>query len=143
MNNGNYIILRDGSTCVLTTIKGEQLLVDIHDGKFTSVVDYKDYNYTLSRRYDIMKVYKDYTCSNLLWERKQPLLTKEEKDYLKAVIKPLTCPIEYIYKGCLAISIKLEGDDYIDLALYDNLKFKFKGLEEDKNYTLKELGLEE
>ena len=39
---------------------------------------------------DIMKVYKDYTCKELLWERKEklkPLLTEDEKVILKNVPK--------------------------------------------------------
>ena len=45
---------------------------------------------------DIMKVYKDYTCKELLWERKEaikpnPKLTKDEKVILKNV------PKEYKY----------------------------------------------
>ena len=144
MENGNYVILRDGSTCVVTTVTGEQLLVDIQDGRYTFVEkDYKGNNCTFLRKYDIMKIYKNYICDKLLWERKDPLLTKEEKDYLKAVIAPLTCSVEYIYKGHLAISIKLGNSDYIDLAAYTSLKFKFEGLSKDKNYTLKELGLED
>ena len=32
---------------------------------------------------DIMKVYKDYTCKELLWERKDPKITKDEKVILR------------------------------------------------------------
>ena len=40
--------------------------------------------------FDIMKVYKDYTCKELLWERKekpQPKLTKDEKVILRNLPK--------------------------------------------------------
>ena len=32
---------------------------------------------------DIMKVYKDYTCKELLWERKDPKITEDEKVILR------------------------------------------------------------
>ena len=34
---------------------------------------------------DIMKVYKDYTCKELLWERKDPKITEDEKVILRNV----------------------------------------------------------
>ena len=92
---------------------------------------------------DIMKVYKDYTMKELLWERPQELLTQEEKDYLKAVIKPLTCKVIFVRKRNW-IWIKLDDatGDYISSALISNMTLKFEGLEEDEKYTLKELGLD-
>ena len=36
---------------------------------------------------DIMKVYKDYTCKELLWERKDPKLTEDEKAILRNLPK--------------------------------------------------------
>ena len=36
---------------------------------------------------DIMKVYKDYTCKELLWERKDPKLTEDEKVILRNLPK--------------------------------------------------------
>ena len=49
-----------------------------------------------NKQWDIIKVYKDYTCSKLLWERKEPVLTKEEKDYLMAVLKPIDIKVAHI-----------------------------------------------
>ena len=37
--------------------------------------------------FDIMKVYKDYTCKELLWERKDPKLTEDEKVILRNLPK--------------------------------------------------------
>ena len=73
------------------------------------------------------------------------LLTKEEKEYLEGVIKPFKDIVEYIAKSeidnnleYLCIDIK---DDY-HLCFPNFLKNKYyKGLEIEKKYTLKELGL--
>ena len=140
MENGNYIVLRDGSTCVRTTIRGKHYLIDVQKGTFLDEIKFEDYNYTPSSEFDVIKVYEDYTMSELLWERKDTL-TEEEKQYLKTIIAPLTCPVKYIHKGVSAISIILADDDFIDLSLYKNLKFTFEGLVEDCKYTLEELGV--
>ena len=36
---------------------------------------------------DIMKVYEDYTCKELLWERKDPKITEDEKTILRNLPK--------------------------------------------------------
>ena len=73
------------------------------------------------------------------------LLTKKEKEYLEGVIKPFKDIVEYIAKSnmdnnleYLCIKIK---DDY-HLCFPNFLKNKYyKGLEIEKKYTLKDLGL--
>lgn len=77
------------------------------------------------------------------------ILTKEEKDYLKAVIAP--------FKPCILFVSKNEGDtpnEYIGIFCkksgYENFllscfptspSMRFDGLENDKRYTLEDLGL--
>lgn len=95
-----------------------------------------------NKEYDVMKVYEDYTCSKLLWERPKYLLTEEEKEYLKAVIKPFKDEVDEVVVLSLCIYISLEDDKMI-LPFFKNLPFKFEGLQRDKHYTLKELGLED
>ena len=73
------------------------------------------------------------------------LLTKEEKEYLEGIIRPFKDIVKYIAKSnmdnnleYLCINIK---DDY-HLCFPNFLKNKYyKGLEIEKKYTLKELGL--
>ena len=73
------------------------------------------------------------------------LLTPKEKEYLEGVIKPFKDKVRYIAKSemdnnleYLCINIK---DDY-HLCFPNFLRNKYyKGLEIEKKYTLKELGL--
>ena len=96
-------------------------------------------------KYTIIKVYKDYTLKKVLWERKEPLLTPEERDWLAAVIKPFRDKVVDISLQSgefdeAFISIDVEGDS-VTLPYIEHLPFKFKGLEVDKFYALDELGL--
>lgn len=91
------------------------------------------------------------------WEEyKEPLLSEEEKEYLKMLIKfhpnkigsvvvcsridyklvSLYYKIENEYVGC-------KGDHSLDYDCYTARKDDFNNLENDKKYTLKELGLDE
>ncbi len=77
-------------------------------------------------------------------EEKKELLTKEERDFLKSYMKLIGFEkdIEYIIK---------RGNRFLYLILSDNSDFEievssgenFNKLENDKEYTVKELGLEE
>ena len=74
------------------------------------------------------------------------ILDDVEKEYLKNVIKPFRNRVNYISKEttCICnhyILIDLV-DDYITLPIFSN-KTMYKGMKADKEYTLKELGLDE
>lgn len=82
----------------------------------------------------------------LLEEYSEPILTDSEREYLEAVIKPFRSRVKYIVK-CISHN---EFKQRIQIVLYDGYctylpYFKantmYKGMETDKNYTLKELGL--
>ena len=93
---------------------------------------------------DIMKVYKDYTCKELLWERKDPKITKDEKVILRNLPekykwiardengliflyakKPSKC--EYSWGGCKYMLLPLEH------------LFQFIQWEDNEPYSIKEL----
>lgn len=79
-------------------------------------------------------------------EKNKPILDEEEKEYLSAVIRPFKSRIKYISKETTCIHnhyifIDLGSDD-IALPIFSN-KTMYKGMEADKEYTLKELGLDE
>ncbi len=80
-------------------------------------------------------------------EYKPPILDDVEKAYLSAVIKPFRKDIEYIVKfkrysdkkEYIYMTMK-KDDDYCALPLFEK-ETMYKGMEVDKKYTLKELGL--
>ena len=143
LRNGNKYVVVDG------------LLIGIND--YGALCFYEEsLRNKLKQEYDIVKVYAEcerwglgfkdsleYKDNKLIWGRPKELLTKEEKEYLKAVIKPLTCKVLFVMKLGW-ISIKLDDDDeHISLAFTSNMTLKFEGLERGKEYTLEELGLED
>lgn len=77
--------------------------------------------------------------------QEREILDEVEKKYLKGVIRPFKNRISHISKKCY------DGDCYISIDLDDELfdlpYFKkgtmYNGMEDDKRYTLKELGLDE
>ena len=78
-------------------------------------------------------------------ECKPIILTDKEKAYLSAVIKPFRNDVEYIEKrifstGAEYIRICLTEDETVN---FPNFKrgTMYKGMEKDRDYTLKELGL--
>lgn len=87
---------------------------------------------------------KDRFLKWLLSEYKEPILNDAEKEYLSAVIKPFKRDVKYICK-------RLTNRGYyiaIIVNEFDTMNFPFflhntmyKGMELDKSYTLKELGL--
>lgn len=79
-------------------------------------------------------------------EENKPILDDEEKEYLSVVITPFKDKVKYIAKygdsRLEFISIKLVGDSAM-LFPYFNKNTMYKGMELEKQYTLKELGLDE
>nr|DAN10556.1 MAG TPA: hypothetical protein [Caudoviricetes sp.] len=84
--------------------------------------------------------------ANWLEEEYDPkILDEKEKEYLSAVIKPFRNDVEYIEKrifstGAEYIRICLTEDETVN---FPNFKrgIMYKGMEANKAYTLKELGL--
>lgn len=90
-------------------------------------------------------------CESLEWlnqEYKEPILDDVERKYLSAVIKPFRKKVKYIVKTSRIIN---PIEKYIEIVLFDSSVMKFpyfntntcmyKGMEEDKLYSLEELGL--
>ena len=86
--------------------------------------------------------------AKLILETEEPILDDVEKEYLSGVIRPFRDKIKFIRKNCIY------GQEYINVVY--NSKFKddtnfclplfetntmYKGMELNKEYTLKELGL--
>ena len=89
---GNVVELRNGDKLLLVQNIGlnEYKLIDLKGYGYTTLDIYCDDLTNLEgfKNLDIMKVYKDYTCKELLWERKEkPQPTEDEKVFLRNVPK--------------------------------------------------------
>ena len=78
--------------------------------------------------------------------QEKEILDDTEKRYLKAVIRPFKNKVSHIskedcYDGDCYISIELDDEEDIKLP-YFKKETMYNGMEEDKRYTLKELGLD-
>ena len=87
---GNVVELRNGDKLLLVQNIGlnEYKLIDLKGYGYTTLDIYCDDLTNLEgfKNLDIMKVYKDYTCKELLWERKEKP-TEDEKIILKNIPK--------------------------------------------------------
>ena len=82
---GNVVEARNGYKYFVYHSGDEKALVNLITG-WNIVLDLYNENLTNSDnfiQYDIMKVYKDYTFKELLWERKDPKITEDEKVILR------------------------------------------------------------
>ena len=79
-------------------------------------------------------------------EKNKPILNDAEKEYLSAVIRPFKDKVEYIKKCCNSrgeyISIRIISDSTMVFP-YFKKNTMYEGMEADKEYTLKELCLDE
>ena len=112
LKNGNVVELRNGDFYVLVNIYNKFILIAL-TGKYH--FNFDNYSIDLTHpcgfeKLDIMKVYKDYTCKELLWERKEePKLTEDEKVILRNL------PKEYKY---------IARQKYGELAVYQSKPYK-------------------
>lgn len=104
----------------------------------------KNFNYN-----DIMEVYE---FDKLIWkrtEKKLEILDKEEKEYLKSVLRPkgIRDKVKFIFKsenfarGTEYIAIIFGGDETNLYFPEFKKKFMYRGMESGKHYSLKDLGL--
>ena len=87
---GNVVELRSGDKLLFCWHFVDKVLVYLDGHKFATLDTYLEDLTSIDdfRDLDIMKVYKDYTCKELLWERKEkPKLTEDEKVILRNVPK--------------------------------------------------------
>ena len=89
---GNVVEERGGYKCVVYCNKTEKALIRLTTGECVNLDNYREDLTDIEGliEFDIMKVYKDYTCKELLWERKdepKPKLTEDEKVILRNLPK--------------------------------------------------------
>lgn len=101
---------------------------------------------------DIVKVYEDYTCQEVLWERKdKPVLTEDEKTILKNLPKKFKyiardkngnlwiyeIPVEK-HTSVWEMSNECKRSDVLDFEAFEHL-FQFIKWEDEEPYSIKEL----
>ena len=126
---------------------------DLRDISYDLEVDRGGYDFVIY--YTSMEIYREFfsgsvsTCSTFtkwLEEEYNPnILEEKEKEYLAAVIKPFREKVKYIQK---CFDLGNEAYIYIYVKKCGSMIFPtfrrgtmYKGMEEDRDYTLKELGL--
>lgn len=143
---GNVVELRNGLKFLF--LDRHKSLVEL-TGVGCTDIDYYDENLTRSSRqesYDIMKVYKDYTCKELIWERKEkPKLTEDEKAVLKALLKEKYKWIARDKNGCLYVYaskpekvITIWEGSGLPMMPFNHL-FQFIKWEDEEPYSIEEL----
>ena len=80
---GNVLETRLGDKYLFNFNKGDQLLNLITGNSYLNLYEFNEDLTNCCNIFDIMKVYKDYTCKELLWERKEPKLTEDAKVILR------------------------------------------------------------
>lgn len=142
---------------VVETKSGEMrgILIDNNLMFKYSSIPLSEYNEDLKSSihwFDIFRIYAmpkgydlDSNTLNLLWERKEEILTSREKQYLGTIIKPFRNKVvnirkyETLTKKKEFIAIDLSGE-CIELPCFEKGQY-YKNMVVGKEYSLKELGL--
>ena len=84
---GNVVELRNGDKYLYNFVTGYKLLNLTTCGGYLELYHFNEDLTNCCNLFDAMKVYKDYTCKELLWERKEkPQLNEDEKAILKVLL---------------------------------------------------------
>ena len=150
LKNGDIITTRNGRKGI---IENKRLI--FIDG--TPWMDMSNYTGGLKpvflndEGFDIIEVKRPVKCK-IVFERaeeeKKEILNEAEKEYLKMVIKPIKNKVKSIHKfkgfrrDTEYLMIYLEVDDSMRFPTFEKGTM-YKGMRQDKKYTLKELGLED
>ena len=98
---------------------------------------------------EYVKGFKDYDIKFEV-KKKEPILDEEEKKYLSAIIRPFRDRVKYISKiyavdyQFICIYVERIAKDYSDETVYLPFFKKntmYKGMVQNKKYTLEELGI--
>ncbi len=133
---------------IRSTIIGVRFAIEEDTGSSKWAFSLDDIEYVVKQKH-FKSLPNDYTGTievenGIIKERE--ILDEAEKRYLKGVIRPFKNRISHIskedcYDGDCYISIDLD-DELFDLP-YFKKGTMYNGMEEEKKYTLKELGLDE
>lgn len=142
---GNVIETRMGGKYLFNFNKGDQFLNLITGDSYLQLSNFNEDLTNCCNIFDIMKVYKDYTCKKLLWERKEkPKLTEVEKVILRNLPKKYKWIARDI-DGCLYVyaskpkkGITMWESDGLPMIPFDHL-FQFIQWEDEEPYLIEEL----
>ena len=145
---GNVVETREGIKYLYHCKNSDQFL-NLDDDGFLWIRDFDENLKIIDdlNEFDIMKVYKDYTCKELLWERKekpQPKLTEDEKVILRNVPKEYKWFARdindclYIYENKPEKGISIWEASGLPMTTFDHL-FQFIKWEDEEPYLIKEL----
>ena len=137
-NGVKYVVYHNGSEKALVSlISGWCVGLDEYNENLTSAKDYTNF--------DIMKVYNDYTCKELMWERKEaPKLAEDEKAILRNVPKEykwIARGIDghlYIYENKPKKGLTIWVDTGLPMVSFDHL-FRFIKWEDEEPYSIEDL----
>ena len=142
---GNVIETRIGGKYLFNFNKGDQFLNLITGDSYLQLYEFNEDLTNCCNVFDIMKVYKDYTCEVLLWERKEkPNLTEDEKVILRNVpydYKWIARDIDgclYVYESKPKKGITMWESDGLPMIPFDHL-FQFIQWEDKEPYSIEEL----
>lgn len=131
--------LEDGDKCTLKN--GQVVFVDKTSKYSFSSID-EQLSYYPNDDVSIVKVERPVQYKTV-FERKEEILDETEKRYLANIIKPFRKKVRYIikyediFREYIAIFLQ---NEHISLPYFPKSTM-YKGMKEDKEYTLKELGL--
>ena len=139
--------LKDGDKC---TLKNEEVVFYGGSSKYGSTYCFEnltdDFKYELNDEVSIVKVERP--TYETVFERKEEILDNTEKNYLRGVIRPFRDRVKFIKKqqeigddeDKSFIEISVDDDTPIMLPYFDT-DTMYKGMEDNKEYSLEELGL--
>ena len=145
---GNVVETRNGDKFLYHLITCDKLL-NLDYNAFLRICNFDENLKCIDdlNEFDIMKVYKDYTCKELLWKRKEKSkLTEDEKVVLRNIDKEykwitrdedMTLSFHSVKPHKEAYFWSSLEANYVD-DLFPNL-FQFIKWEDDEPYSIKEL----
>lgn len=140
LKDGDIVTYRNGNK--RTVISGKLIDENGMGVKHLRSYDEQIKNKNGCRNLDIVKVERPVKYE-IVFERKEEILDKTEKKYLANIIRPFKDRVKWISKRSLSsaefILIGLD-DDSVSLPNFSEGTM-YKGMENEKKYTLKELGL--
>lgn len=142
VGNVYFAVDPDGNFEIVENLTISQLQSEID--KLSNKVQ-EEYSNVISNR-DKVNYLKE-QLKQLKEEKNKPIFNEEEREYLSAVIRPFKNEVESIKKSSSDINgefihIYIKGDCPIDFPVFKKGTI-YKGMELEKQYTLKELGLDE